>query len=312
MLRPAIIVSIALGLAAALPGAIAQQAMRGPENAPEVRMAGDIVSIPFVVMREFPFVEAEVNGVKGKLMLDTGALDALSLNHNHLDLPKGRVIGKSNFASGQTFEIILRPDVDQVRLAGGLTYHHVTNVVSQDATQLEHITPDFLGWLGHGFWAGHAAKFDYGASKVTFYKGGPEVFLQGETVIAAIPFELRNRPNIPVLTARIGDTAFQVVLDTGQYGNIFADADTLEHLSSIGAISHAKPEASADIAAVRFTAGPDVSLAQLETYPAGDAAAFSKAVGITSPHLMMLGYAFLKQYKTVWDYQNRTLYLLKQ
>lgn len=316
MLRKAITVATAFGLAMAgvlsNPVATAQEAQHDAEIAPEFRMKGDTVSIPFVMVREFPFVQAEVNGVKGKLLLDTGALDALGLNHNHLGLPEGHVLRRGNFASGQTFDIILRPSVDNVRLAGGPIYGHVTNLYSQDATQLEHITPDFLGWLGHGFWAGYAAKFDYQASKATFYKGGPEAFLKGETVIAAIPFETRRRPNVPVLIARIGDTDFETVLDTGQYGNIFADAATLEHLTAIGAISPAAGEEGAvDIRAVRFSKGPSIPMAKLASHSVADAAPFSKAIGLTSPRIMMLGYAFLQQYKTVWDYPNGTLYLLK-
>ncbi|GAA0573437.1 hypothetical protein [Rhizomicrobium electricum] len=41
------------------------------------------------------------------------------------------------------------------------------------------------------------------------------------------------------------------------------------------------------------------------------------AIALVSPHdaefapEFRMGYAFLKQYKTVWDYPNATLYLLK-
>lgn len=314
MLRTAITFATALVLAGvvATPAAIALVSSHDAEFAPEFRIKGNVVSIPFVMVREFPFVEAEVNGVKGKLLLDTGALEALSLNHNHLKLPEGRVLGRSNFASGQTYEMILRPSVGKVSLAGGLNYNHITNLHSQDATQLEHITPDFLGWLGHEFWAGYAVKFDYKALKATFYKGGPKAFLKGETVIAAIPFEIRNRPNVPVLTARIGDTDFETVLDTGQYGNIYADAAVLKHLLAIGAANPAQDgEDDVDIKAIRFSRGPEIPMAKLGSHPIEDAAPFAKAIGVTSPRIMSLGYAFLKQYKTVWDYPNATLYLLK-
>jgi len=314
MLRTAINLATAFALAGTLvaPSAIAQEAPRDAEIAPEFRLKGDLVSVPFVMVREFPFVEAEVNGVKGKLLLDTGALEALSLNHNPLRLPEGRVLRRGNFASGQSFEIILRPSVDNVRLAGGPAYGRVTTVRSQDAAQLERITPDFLGWLGHWYWEGYAAKFDYKASRATFYKGGPKAFLKGETVVAAIPFETRNRPNVPVLTARIGDMDFETLLDTGQYGNIYADAATLEHLSAIGAIKPAMDaEGAFDIKAVRFSKGPAIPMAKLGSHSIEGAAPFAKAIGVDSSRILSLGYAFLRQYKTVWDYSNKTLYLLK-
>lgn len=315
MLRSPVAVATALAIMSALavPVAAAQDVPRGAALAPEFRLKGEIVSIPFVMVREFPFVEVEVNGTKGKLLLDTGALEALSLNHNHIKLPDGRVIGRGNFASGQTFEMVLRPSLDSVHLAGGLTYGRVTTVRSQDAAQLERITPDFLGWLGYSFWDGYAVKFDYRASKATFYKGGPKAFLKGERLVAAIPFETPKLPNNPVLVARIGDTEFDTVLDTGQYGNVYTDEATLAHLKAAGAIKPAAgDDSSVDVPALRFSKGPAISLARLATHPIEGAAPFAKAVGIASPRIMSLGYAFLHQYKTVWDYPNKTLYLLKR
>lgn len=311
MLRAAIITAAIL----AAPGAtaLAQDVPRGAAIAPEFRLKGDTVIIPFVMVREFPFVEAEVDGVKGKLMLDTGAAEAFSLNHNPLKLPEGRSIGQGQFGSGQTYEMFLRPYVNNVRLPGGLTYDRLTTFRSQDAKQLERITPDFLGWIGYEFWNGYAVKLDYTASKATFYRGGPKAFLKGETIVAALPFETPKLPNNPVLKARIGDTEFQTVLDTGQNGVIFADAAAIARLAEAGAIKPVGGEDNAvDVKALRFSKGPPIALAGLATVPRAAAAPFAKAIGLDSPHVMTLGYAFLKQYKTVWDYPNHTLYLLKR
>ncbi|MBO9547743.1 hypothetical protein [Caulobacter sp.] len=315
MLRTAFAAAIALTLASTLaaPAARAQEAPSRAAVAPEFRLKGDTVSIPFVMVREFPFVEVQINGVKGKLMFDTGASEALALNQNPFKLPEGRAIGRGNFASGQSYDVILRPSVDDVRLPGGLSYDRVTTFRSQDAAQLERITPDFLGWLGYQFWDGYAVKVDYKASKATFYKGGPKAFLKGETVIAAIPFETPKLPNNPVLTAKIGDTDFETVLDTGQYGNLFADKATLEQLTAAGAITPTPGEKGAiDLKAAQFAKGPAIPLAKIGSHPIEGAAPFAKAIGLTSPRIMTLGYAFLRQYKTVWDYPNKTLYLLKR
>ncbi len=293
--------------------AAAQEIPRGAALAPEFRLKGDVVSVPFVMVREFPFVEAEVNGIKGKLLLDTGAEEALSLNHNHIKLPAGRVIGRGNFGSGQTFEMVLRPSIDSVRLSNGQTYGRITTVRSQDAAQLERITPDFLGWLGYSFWDGYVVKFDYKASKATFYKGGSKTFLKGETVVAVMTFATPKLPNDPVLTAKIGDTDFATVLDTGQYGAIFADNATLERLKAAGAIKATAGDSDAiDVVALQFNSGPSVALARIPTHPIEASAPFAKAVGIVSPRILTLGYAFLHQYKTVLDYPNKTLYLLRR
>lgn len=302
----------AIAIATAQPAPQAAPVPRGPAIAPEFRLTGDVVSIPFVMVREFPFVEAEINGVKGKLMLDTGALEAMSLNHNPLKLPEGRSIGQGRFGSGQTYEMFLRPYIDSVRLAGGLSYGRVNTMRSQDARQLEGITPDFIGWIGYYFWDGYAVKMDYKASKATFYKGGPKAFLKGETVIAALPFETRKLPNHPIMTATVGGVAFETVFDTGQYGNIFTDAATLARLTKSGAVKPVAGEDNPADVTVRFAKGPPIALPKLATHPAEGAEPFAKAIGLKSTNIMSLGYAFLGQYKTVWDYPNKTLYLLKK
>jgi hypothetical protein len=154
---------------------------------------------------------------------------------------------------------------------------------------------------------------DYKASEATFYKGGPKVFLKGEKVIAAIPFQTPGSPNDPVLAARIGDTEFETILDTGQYGNIFADAATFKDLTAQGAIRPVAGEDSpVNVAALRFSTGPAIALAKLATHPSEDAAPFSKSIGVKSSRIMSLGYALLKQYKTVWGYPHGMFYLLER
>lgn len=296
---------------------LAAQAQRPPPSAvaPEFRLKGDVVSLPFVMVREFPFVEAEVNGVKGKLMLDTGAADALALNHNPIKFSEGEKAGEGRFGSGQRFEIFMRPRVESVRLPGGLTYGPVTTVQSQDAAQLERITPDFIGWLGYYFWDGYAVKFDYKASRVTFYKKGPKAFLKGEKVIAAIPFETRSTrlPNHPVMVTKIGGVDFETAFDTGQYGNLYVDDATRAKLTEAGVLKPVAGEDNpADITGVRFSTGTTVNLPHFAVHSPEGAEPFAKAIGLTQPNVLSMGYGFLNQFKTVWDYPNKTLYLLKR
>lgn len=65
------------------------------------------------------------------------------------------------------------------------------------------------------------------------------------------------------------------------------------------------------IKSLLFARGPAIAV-DLENQPTENAAPFAKAIGLTSPRIMSLGHAFLKQFRTVWDYQNSTLYLLKR
>ncbi|MFD2427139.1 hypothetical protein ACFSUK_01290 [Sphingobium scionense] len=56
------------------------------DRAPEMRLAGKTVTLPLVMVREFPFIEGEIAGVRGKFMLDTGMQDALVINDHRVPL----------------------------------------------------------------------------------------------------------------------------------------------------------------------------------------------------------------------------------
>lgn len=66
--------AVALSVTISAPALADQDAAAPPvsEQAPEIRLAGEIVTVPIVMVREHSFVEASIARVAGKLMLDTG------------------------------------------------------------------------------------------------------------------------------------------------------------------------------------------------------------------------------------------------
>jgi hypothetical protein len=278
------------------------------ERAPEVRLTAERVTLPIVMVREYPFVEGSVNGVKGKFMLDTGAEQALAINDHRVPVDHAEAIGQGHFGSGQTFAIRMAPAIQDVRI-GQLSYPHATLAQSQDARQLEAITPDFIGWIGHDAWAGYALKLDYRQHTVTFYKGGPEVYLKGEKVIAKLPFETRKLPNHPLMATRIGSMNVLAAWDTGQYGALFTSADGKARLIQQTRLtpSQKKPD-TFDLHGLTIDGHPlpGIPSIDVETRPFPAAS----SIGITEPDVLTLGFGFLSQYKTVWDYQRHCAYLL--
>jgi hypothetical protein len=138
------------------------------EIAPSFRLTEDKVTLPLVLVDGFPFVEAEILGVKGKLMLDTGARDALALNDHKIPLTGGNAYGKGAVGSGQTFNVTLNAEINEVKLTGYKSYTKITTVKSSNAEFLEAVTPDFLGWIGYNFWAGYSMKLDYQSNTAVF------------------------------------------------------------------------------------------------------------------------------------------------
>ena len=281
---------------------------------PSFHIAGEQVVLPFVLVDEYPFIEAEVNGAHGKLMFDTGANGALALNSRTVPLPPGEVIGTGMFGSGQTYTKVRHARVGPIRI-GPLTFDTATDVQSQDAAQLERITPDFIGWIGYRFFDGYAVKLDYDALQATFYKdgrGAADRYLEGETVAAVIPFETRLLPNIPIVPARLGLAPVEVAFDTGQYGTIFVTPDIQAALESEGRLRpvDVPGETRADLTQLVF--GDDDATLDLRVDLADAPFPAAGPIGLQAPTVITLGYTVLSRYKTVWDYAAKTLYLLER
>jgi len=283
--------------------------------APNFRLTEDEVSFPFVVVRGIPFVEATINGVRGKLMLDTGAQKALSLNSNRIPLTGGKEAGNGMFGSGQRFATLLHANVETVDI-GGFSFRDVRDVESQEAPMLEAITPDFAGWLGFNFWRGYTLKLDYTKNIATFHRDEAQVegrspkFLAGETLVGAIHYEKRNLPNIPVVRARIGSQSFDGLFDTGNSGYIWIDAELQKQLTAAGKIKPAE-QGSERVTLEGITIdGAGVYSMSVEPLPPPFPAA--TPIGTTTPNVIAFGHSFLSQYKTVWDFTGQTIYLLEK
>ncbi|MFZ6648602.1 hypothetical protein ACO0LO_22960 [Undibacterium sp. TJN25] len=297
------------GLTASL--AAAAQTPPIPESlqSAEMRMSGDRVTLPIVMVREFPFVEGSIAGVAGKLLLDTGAQESLTVNSHRVPVADSQSVGVGRFGSGQTYVEQRVPVVRDIRVAG-LRYGQVTHVDAQDATQLEHITPDFIGWIGYYFWDGYALKLDYRNLQASFYRGSSETYLSGEKLIAALPFELRLRQNIPVMSVHIGDLAATAAFDTGQYGALYVDAATKSNMIQAGLLTNPGDDDTYDLTQLKINGQTFPDIKGIAVYTDGFPPA--KSTGLVDKVVLTIGYGWLKNYKTVWDSQRKTIYVLEK
>jgi len=283
--------------------------------APSFRLSGEKVLFPLVVEKGIPFIEATINGVHGKLMLDTGAKRALSLNSNRIPLTSGKASGSGFFGSGQRFDIMLHDNVASVDV-GGFPFRDVKNVESQDARMLEGITPDFAGWMGFEFWRGYALKLDYVKNVVTFYRdevpaeGRLPKYLAGETVLGTIHYETRKLPNIPLVKVRIGSQSFEGAFDTGHSGYVWIDAAMRSRLISDGKLKPERQESDLMQLEGIMIEGAGTYEMSVGVLPAPFPAA--TPIGLPTSNVVVFGYSFLSQYKTVWDFAGKSIYLLEK
>jgi hypothetical protein len=279
----------------------------------------DIISLPIVMVREFPFVAATVNGVPGKLMFDTGKREALSLNYHKTPLKDGKVVG----GSGPN-EQRLYPEVAAVDLAGGPSYRSIPYVMGEDLSFMEEkITPDFLGFIGQDFYRGYLFKLDYKANRITFYRRTKtrrqsKDYLFGEGVIAVVGFMTYKSPTRMLIPVTIGGINFIGAFGTGMEGAVYMTKATQASLTEQRLLTPAPDRGDSfyDIAGISPT--PGFSLTPGFKAAVSGIQVFNKAApdprgltGAPEPNIIQFGYAFLRQYKTVWDFSESRIYLLK-
>ncbi|WP_130736067.1 hypothetical protein [Flavobacterium sp. J27] len=284
-------------------------------------MKGDIVEFPITLINAYPFISATVNGEKGKFMFDTGFAASIFLNDNLLSLPDKKLKGNGTTGSGQSFKIYLNDSISNILFTNGLTYKNLEKISSGNFNFIqEHITPDFLGFLGYKFFKDYLFKIDYLKRKITFYKNSLERnvskdFLADEEVLAVIDFDIRTLENIPLVKLKIHDIEVLGEFDTGQNGFLQLDNTSFNQLVSKDYLRcsgvESNGEALLTVKDIIMDGKIKMTLKGVESSPLEDTQNQKNKAGITEPNLMTIGYRFLMEYKTVWDYHNKKIYILE-
>ncbi|MBE9586232.1 hypothetical protein IM792_17390 [Mucilaginibacter sp. JRF] len=284
----------------------------------QFQLTGDIVSFPLVIVNAFPFISGEINGVKGKLMFDTGNRNALEINNNIVPLLGQTDAGRGQVGSGQNFKMYNNDTIKDVKLVNGLHFQKLRKIPSANLDFLQNnITPDCIGYIGHDFFKGYLLKLDYTKRKLTFYKNSPQReslkdFLAGEKVVAILNFEIRNLPNHPIIKVKANGIDILASFDTGAYGGIeLTSKDSQKLKEKKYFIDYGKDGYDEELFILNNVKIND----QLTTnfvgiYKHGDISHVRKALGITEGNYLTIAYRFLASYKTVWDYENKKIYVL--
>ncbi|GAA4329317.1 hypothetical protein GCM10023149_33950 [Mucilaginibacter gynuensis] len=179
-------------------GTLLAQHIDGAKIQDQFGLTGDSISLPISIINTYPFISGEINGVKGKLMFDTGNQNALDINNNIIPLSFQKEVGNGQVASGQKFKKYINDTIEEVKLVNGLRFQNLKRIPSANYDFLQNnITPDCIGYIGHDFFKGYLFKLDYTKRQITFYKNTSEResskdFLVGEKVLAVLQFETRR------------------------------------------------------------------------------------------------------------------------
>ena len=259
--------------------------------------------VPFRLVDGFIMLEGVVNGESGFYMLDTGSPFALFLNNHLLTLGPSRQIASGSAGSGQRVVVLAHENVDSLTLWGDVRFRDVRWAQSADFGFIEDgIVPQYLGFIGHGILKNFEFTIDYDRSNLFFSRLDPD----GEALVSRVPLEDvhatlmfacrdcdRQYDQIPF---RLGDIPLTLGIDTGNSGGqLTLTARTKEALEHSGHLT-----AQGDSYILEGLEHEEVSFS---------VDGLRVMVGETDGGT--LGYSFLRQFKTVWNYQLGTLVLVR-
>ena len=259
--------------------------------------------VPFHLVDGFIMLEGVVNGKSGFYMLDTGSPFALFLNNHLLTLGPSRQIASGSAGSGQRVVVLAHENVDSLTLWGDVRFRDVRWAQSADFGFIEDgIVPQYLGFIGHGILKNFEFTIDYDRSNLFFSRLDPD----GEALVSRVPLEDvhatlmfacrdcdRQYDQIPF---RLGEIPLTLGIDTGNSGGqLTLTARTKEALEHSGHLT-----AQGDSYILEGLEHEEVSFS---------VDGLRVMVGETDGGT--LGYSFLRQFKTVWNYQLGTLVLVR-
>jgi hypothetical protein len=255
-------------------------------------------------------------------MFDTGLKSAIEINDNAINLPGKKALSKGQVGSGQSFMKSVNDTIAEVKFKNGLVYRNLLNITSGNFDFLQNnITPDCIGYMGYDFFKGYLFKLDYVKRKLTFYKSTEERksskdFLNGEKVLAILNFETRRLPNHPMVRVKIGGIDLLGSFDTGQYGLLQLNDAAAKVLKKSSLVVAAGNDGYGDpivnVNNIVLDGKLKASVKGITPYTFEQTAPFRKGLQITEASYICFGYRLLDQYKTVWDYEEKKIYVLEK
>lgn len=280
----------------------------------EYRVAQPNFTLPFYLFNGHILIDGAVDGRRGKFMFDTGTEFPFFLNSHFLPLSRDQFVGQGHAGSGQ--EMVLHRQTRRgvaIEIGDAIRYERLAGVIHTDWGFLEAAyTPHFLGSIGHGFNRNYLFVLDYDAQTLSFH-----AFDQDEAALARVIDPARVVATLhftptgvggkmPEVDMRIGDARITAFFDTGNLGSLALTESMQRTLESQGRLT---------LTASPYTFGAYASQVRATLRGLGHGEQVFPEIRnlsfTTGKHNRVgLGYHFLKNYISVWDYRRQTLTLL--
>lgn len=174
--------------------------------------------VNFSLVRGLVLIEAELNGVKGDFILDTGS-PMLILNRKASELMQ---------FEANTLQGALSGEWTTCDLSWAGIHRFNLKALALDISHLEGITgKPIMGLVGYEFFGEMNLYLDFNLRKASLMTTAASDILNNTFIKENIPFTLEG--HLPVIEAQIGSNKFRLGLDTGAGTNLL-------HLNRIGDI----------------------------------------------------------------------------
>mgnify|MGYP000287397080 CR=1 FL=1 len=278
-----------------------------------VHLEGDVVTIPLAIIRDWPFIDGEINGVKGRWQFDTGNASAIDLHSKKVVGAIADTIGSGFVGSGQTFEVLEYPLIDKIKV-GDIIFDSVPHVKAKNMYYLEDITTTVIGQVGFNFFKGYDMKIDYLRSELTFYKQKKDVenWKDIKNYITSLPYFTRRLDNHPMIKIQHKGIDFLVTFDSGGgKGSVIMEDSHFEKLKNEGDIEdfYDEPSPLYNWYNIKIDERLTINLYGLHKR---DYSPAHKPLQITEKNTFTLDHSFLSQYITIWDTKNKVIHVLEK
>jgi hypothetical protein len=248
---------------------------------------GDGTPFPFTMTHDRMLIDATVNGVKGRFLLDTGA-DSITLDDRFADRAQAQVLNNSDTAYMISGEVKTRLRKVQTITLGNSTLHDVAAFsqsfsMSQYGFEVGH--DHFDGLIGFDLFAGAIVRLNVYSSTMTILD--PNTDLSAEK---GLPILVDLSQGVPIIPMTLNKTIpVNAMLDTGSPSIILFGPDIISkyHFKTFDGCAPIQT----------LSIGPIV-------YANQSACQYG-----LSGNYMLIGFDFLKHFDFVFDYPHARMFM---
>lgn len=269
--------------------------------------------LPFHLLNGYIMMDANVNGVKGKMMFDTGTEFPFLLNNHRINLSPDALLGKGKTGSGQ--EVVLYRQNEAIKMIDFGHNIHFTNIEGLIHNNFHYVDEGlditFLGTCGHGFNRNYEFALNYDNQTIDLYSLAQTQRYEYKKSdrVATMHFNPTGVDGkIPEITVSAGKHRLSGFFDTGNTGTLELTQELKDSLIREGHLIVDKGHYINGIptpymrATLKGLVYNGVSLSTIHNL----------YLTIGTKNRLGMGYGFLKNYISVWNYKERTIILLKR